>query len=170
ALAKARPGKLNYASAGIGTGQHLNGELFKRMAHVDIVHVPYKGGIGGQILADLLTGQVQIYFVDPLPGLPHIKAGKLRPLAVTSLRRSPVLPDVPTMAQAGLPGYEVISWYGMLAPSGTPRPVVDKLYAELGRILASPDMKERFTKEGSEPIGSTPDEFGAFIRSELAKW
>jgi tripartite-type tricarboxylate transporter receptor subunit TctC len=170
ALAKAKPGQLNYASAGIGTGQHLNGELLKSMAKINLVHVPYKGGIGGQILADLLTGQVQIYFVDPLPGLPHVRAGKLRPLAVTSTRRSPVLPDIPTMAQAGLPGYEVISWYGVLAPKDTPPAVVNKLYTELAKILASPDMKERFAKEGSEAVASTPEQFGAFIKAELAKW
>lgn len=170
ALAKAKPGQLNYASAGSGTGQHLNGELLKSMAGVDIVHIPYKGGIGGQILTDLFAGQVQIYFVDPLPGLPHIRSGKLRPLAVTSLRRSPVLPDLPTMAESGLPGFEVINWSGVLAPKGTPRPIIDKLHAEFTKILASPDMKERFAKEGYEAVGNTPEQFGAFIQTELTKW
>lgn len=170
ALAKSKPGQLNYASAGVGTGQHLNGELLKSMAHIDIVHVPYKGGIGGQILTDLLGGQVQIYFVETLPGLPHIRAGKLRALAVTSTRRSPVLPDVPTMAQAGIPGYEAISWYGVLAPAGTPREVINKLHAEIVRILATQEMRDRFAREGSEPVGSTPEQFAAFIKAEIAKW
>ena len=168
ALAKEKPGELNFASSGNGTSIHLSGELFKAMTGVDIVHVPYKGS--GPAVVDLLGGQVEMMF-DNLPSsAPHIKAGKLRPLGVTSKERSPTLPDVPTIAEAGVPGYEALSWFGVLVPAGTPDAVVTRLQQEIAKILADPAMRERFAELGAVPAGDTPAEFAAFIGSETAKW
>jgi tripartite-type tricarboxylate transporter receptor subunit TctC len=168
ALAKAQPGKLNVASSGNGTSIHMAAELYKMMAGVDIVHVPYKGS--APAVTDLLGGQVQMMF-DNLPvSLPHAKAGKLRALAVTSLTRSAALPDVPTMDEEGLTGFNATSWFGLLAPAGTPKEVVAKLNAASVKALASPEMRERLAGQGADPVGNTPEQFSAFIKAEIEKW
>ena len=168
AYAKANPGKLNFASSGNGTSIHLSGELFKFMAGVQMTHVPYKGS--APALQDLIGGQVQLMFDNLPPSLPQIKAGKLRALAVTSLTRAPALPDVPTMAEAGLPGYEASSWFGVLAPAGTPLAIVTKLNAEIAKWLATPEAKEKLSKQGANAAGGTPEDFAKHIAAETAKW
>ena len=168
AYAKANPGKLNFASSGNGTSIHLSGELFKTMAGVDMTHIPYKGS--APALTDLLGGQVNLMFDNMPSALPHVKAGKLRALAVTSGKRSPAAPDLPTIEEAGVPGYEASSWFGVLAPAGTPPDIVNKLNAEIVRILKTPEMKERLSSQGAEPVGSSPGEFAAHIKAEMAKW
>jgi tripartite-type tricarboxylate transporter receptor subunit TctC len=168
ALAKAKPGQLNYASSGIGVSAHLAAELFKFTVGVDIVHIPYKGQPPAMI--DLLSGQVQLMFANMPVALPQIKAGKLRPLAVTTLKRTPNLPGLPTVADAGLPGFEVNQWSGLLVPAGTPRSVISKLHGEIARILQLPDVRESFVNQGFEPVGNTPAEFAAYISAEIAKW
>jgi len=168
AYAKANPGKLNFASSGNGTSIHLSGELFKFMAGVQMTHVPYKGS--APALQDLIGGQVQLMFDNLPPSLPQIKAGKLRALAVTSLARAPALPDVPTMAEAGLPGYEASSWFGVLAPAGTPLAIVTKLNAEIAKWLATPEAKEKLSKQGANAAGGTPEDFAKHIAAETAKW
>ena len=168
ALAKEKPGELNFASSGNGSSIHLSGELFKAMTGVDIVHVPYKGS--GPAVVDLLGGQVQMMF-DNLPSsAPQIKAGKLRPLGVTSKERSPTLPDVPTIAEAGVPGYEALSWFGVLVPAGTRDAIVAKLQNEIAKALADPAMRERFAELGAVPVGGTSAEFADLITAETAKW
>jgi len=167
ALAKAQPGKLNYASAGSGSTLHLAGELFKSLAGVDIVHVPYKGATG---ITDLIAGAVQLSFAGLPQTLPHVKAGRLKALAVTTLRRAAAVPDLPTIAEAGVPGYEVDPWYGVIAPAGTPRAIIDRLNAAFARALAAPDVKEKFMLQGLEPHATTPLEFSALIEKEIAKW
>ena len=168
AVAKAKPESLNYANSGNGTTAHLAGELFKRMAGVDIVGVPYKGG--GPSIIDLVAGQVQMYFATIPAAIGQVKAGRLRALGVTSPQRVPELPQIPTVAESGLPGFEVIWWIGFFAPAGTPRPIVEKLNAESVRILQQPDTRERFANHGMMPGGGTPEELGAFLKSEIAKW
>jgi tripartite-type tricarboxylate transporter receptor subunit TctC len=168
AVAKASPGKINFASSGYGTPAQLAGELFNSMAGVRLVHVPYKGA--SPALADLLGGQVQIMFSTMPPALPHVKDGKLRALAVTSLKRSPAAPDLPTLTQAGLPGFEANTWHGVVLPAGAPAEVIGKLNREIVTILHLPDVVERLSAQGAEPVGSTPEEFAAYIRSETAKW
>ena len=168
AYAKANPGKLNFASSGNGTSIHLSGELFKVMAGVQITHIPYKGSTPA--LQDLLAGQVQMMFDNLPPSLPQIKAGKLRALAVTSLTRAPALPDVPTLSESGLPGFEASSWFGILAPAGTPAPIVAKLNAEIAKYLATPEAKEKLAKQGANAAGGTPDDFAKHIAAETAKW
>jgi len=170
ALARAKPGSLNYASAGAGTSQHMGAELLKTMARIDLVHVPYKGGAAA--IADLLGGQVQMQ-IEPLPtALPHIRSGKLRALGVTSPARLPILPDVPTVAEAaGLPGYELLIWFGLLAPAGTPSAIVQRLNREVARANASPDVRERFAQQGADPLpAQTPEQFGLFIQREIKRW
>jgi len=168
ALAKAKPGQLNMASAGTATGPHLAGELFKSSAGINLIHVPYKGG--PQATAAILTGEAALYF-DSLSGaLPHIKAGKLRALAVTLQTRAAAAPEVPTMAESGFPGFEVNIWNGMVAPAGTPKEIIARMQAELARALALPEVKSRFAAAGFETVGSTPEEFGAVIDRDLAKW
>jgi tripartite-type tricarboxylate transporter receptor subunit TctC len=166
ALAKAQPNKLNVASA--GTGNRLAAELFRVSAAIDIVNVSYKGT--GQAVTDLVAGHVQMMFMNPLTALPQVKAGRLRALAVSTRNRSAIAPDLPTMIEAGLPGFEVTSWHGMLVPAGTPQPIVRELHQELVRILAAPDVRERLTASGIEPVGSTPQEFAAYIRAESVKY
>jgi tripartite-type tricarboxylate transporter receptor subunit TctC len=166
--AKANPGKLNFASAGVGTPPHLAGELFRTMADVDIVHVPYKGG--GPALNDLLAGQVQLYFAGIASAAPQVKQGKLRGLAVTSSARTEQMPDMPTVAEAGLPGYEVQNWYAIVAPKGTPRPVIDRLNASLVKVLALPEVQTRMRELGVDPFSSTPGELAAYQKTELSKW
>jgi tripartite-type tricarboxylate transporter receptor subunit TctC len=167
-LAKSKPGEINFASSGSGTSIHLSGELFKTMAGVDMTHVPYKGS--APALTDLIGGQVQLMF-DNLPSaLPQIKGGKLRAIAVTSLKRAPVLPDVPTIAESGLPGFEASSWFGVLAPAGTPAPVVAKLNAEVNKWLQSPEARDQLLAQGAAAAGGTPEQFAAHIRAETEKW
>jgi tripartite-type tricarboxylate transporter receptor subunit TctC len=167
ALAKKEPGKLNYASLGNGTAAHLGMEMLKSEAGVDITHVPYKGS--APAVSDLLAGQVQM-MVDGLPSaLPHIKAGKLRAIALTSLRRAPSLPDLPTISES-YPGFYADAWSGLFAPKGTPQPVVDKLSAEVQRILKLPDVREKLAALGAEPVGSTQAEFTAHVKREIDKW
>ncbi len=168
ALAKARPGQLNYASAGNGNATHLAGELFKSLTKLNIVHVPYKGT--GPALTDLIGGQVQFMFANLTAGLPHIKSGKLRALAVTGAARSSAAPDIPTVIESGVPGYTVTSWYGVLAPAATSQEIINRLNGEIARVMRSPDMKDRLAGEGAEPASSTPAEFAAFIKTEIAKW
>ncbi len=168
AMAKAKPGTLNYASTGNGSSNHISMELFKSLAGVDIMHIPYKGS--GPAVTDLLGGQVLLMF-DNVPNvLPQVKAGKLRALAVSGDKRTPLAPEVPTVAEAGVPGYELTVWFGLVAPAGTPREIVAKLNAEVLKILAMPDVRERFLAQGVEPVGSTPEQFGEHIRAQMAKW
>ena len=168
ALAKARPGTLNFASSGQGGSGHMAGELFKLVTGVDIIHVPYKGT--GQALADTVGGQVQMQFGSVIAVLPHVKAGKLRALAVTVPRRVAALPQVPTMAEAGYPAVETTVWNGVLVPAKTPRAIVEKLNAEIVAILKKPEVRERFSALGAEAVGSTSAEFAAHIRREIDKW
>ncbi len=168
ALAKASPGRINYSSAGHGSTGHLTGELFRSRAGIEIVHVNYKGG--GQAVQDLLGGQIQM-LVTALPTVEgHLKGGKLRALAFTSLRRVPGAPDVPTLAESGFSGLEVLSWYGILAPAGTPPEIVRKLNAEINRVLQMPEVRERLTALGTEPTGGTPEQFTQLIRADTARW
>jgi tripartite-type tricarboxylate transporter receptor subunit TctC len=168
ALAKAKPGQLNYGSAGSGNSTHLAAELFRLMAGINIVHVPYKGT--PPMLTELLAGQIQMSFTSLVSALPHIKQGRLKALGVTSLARATSLPEAPTISEAGLKGYEVTVWQGIVAPAGTPQPVVAALNAHIARILKTPDMRERFAVQGLEAAPGTPDEFRAYIAAEVAKW
>jgi tripartite-type tricarboxylate transporter receptor subunit TctC len=168
ALAKARPGSLVAASPGIGGSPHMSAELFKLMAGVDILVVSYKGAGPGAVA--LLSGEVSLMFTTPPTAMGHIRAGKMRPLAVTTTRRIPALTDVPTIAEAALPGYEVTQWFGLLVAAGTPAAIVERLNRELVRALRTPELKERFAAEGLEPVGNTPAEFASFIHAELDKW
>ena len=168
ALAKARPGEINFASSGHGTPAHLAGELFNLMAGIKMVHVPYKGA--APALADLLGGQVQIMFSTMPPALPHVRDGKLRALAVTSAKRSPAAPELPTVDETALPGFEANTWHGVVVPAGTPGAIVARLNREIVAILHLPDVVERFSSQGAEALGSTPEEFAAYIKSETLKW
>jgi tripartite-type tricarboxylate transporter receptor subunit TctC len=167
ALARARPGQLNYASNGNGSSSHLAAVMFDSMAGVDMVHVPYKGL--SPALTDLLSGRVQLMFSSVVAILPHIRAEKLRGLAVTGARRLSSMPDLPTIAESGLPGYEASSWYGVLAPAGTPREIVVKLNTEFVKALAQPEVRTSLLAEGAEPVGGTPEQFAAHIRSEMER-
>lgn len=168
ALAKSKPGQLNFASAGSGSPTHMAGEMLKAMARVDIVHVPYKGNAAA--LNDLIAGQVQMFFSNLLTGMPHARAGKLRVIAVSTGQRSPQAPELPTVAEAALPGYDMTNWIGVFAPAGTPRAIVLRLNRDIAAILNAPEMKERFRAQGMTLATSTPEEFAAFIRSEISKW
>jgi len=167
AYAKARPGQLSYASGGNGSSSHMSMELLKSMAGIDVVHVPYKGSTPA--LTDVISGQDAVMSVNMPPAVPHVKAGKLRALAVTTRARTPSMPDLPTVAET-LPGYETVAWFGVLAPAGTPRDVVNRLSAEIGRIARSPEMRERLAGMGAEPVGGTPEEFAAVMARDIAKW
>ena len=167
-LAKTRPGKLNYASSGIGGSIHLAGELFKLTAGVDIVHVPYKGT--GPALIDLVGGHVDLMFSGIISVVPYVKSKSIKALAVTSARRSNVLPDIPTMAEEGLTGSDAVSWYGLVAPAATPRDIVAKLNSELSRVLVSPDFRAWLAADGAEEAGGTPEQLGVHIQGEIAKW
>ena len=167
-LAKARPGQLNFASSGTGTIAHLAAELLNSMADIRIEHIPYKGT--GPALTDLLGGQVQLMFNSAVSMLPQVRAGKLRALAITSARRLPAMPELPTVSESGLPGYEAASWYGVLAPAGTQRAIIDKLNREVVRIMQLPNVRERLIADGADPVGSSPEEFAAHIKRELARW
>jgi tripartite-type tricarboxylate transporter receptor subunit TctC len=168
ALAKERPGKLNNASAGIGSFQHLASELFRIQAGIQWLHVPYKGG--GPAMMDLMAGQADASVGSLIQMLPHIRSGKLKALGTTGARRSPVLPDVPTVAEAGVPGYEATNWWGFLAPAGTPPAIVERLHQEVAAVQASAETKRRFDTEGAEALQMSPAAFGAFIAAETAKW
>ncbi len=168
AQAKAKPAGMSYASTGIGSSNHLSMEKFKQMAGVDITHVPYKGS--APAVTDLIGGQVEVMFDNVSNVLPHVKAGKLKALAVTTLTRSPLAPEVPTVAEAGVSGYEVGVWFGVAAPSGTPRPIIDKLNAELVKILRMPDVKEKFAAQGVDSIGSTVEQFQAHLQAQRTMW
>lgn len=167
-LARARPGQLNYASSGNGTTAHLAGEMFKNMAKVNIVHVPYKGTVEG--VTDLIGGQVHMMFAIMQSSFPHVKAGKLRALAVSGARRSQSAPELPTIAESGVPGYEFTSWNGVHVTAGTPKAVITKIHAELVKVVAMPDVKERMFNLGMEVAGSTPEQLAALVNSDIAKW
>jgi tripartite-type tricarboxylate transporter receptor subunit TctC len=166
--AKKNPGKLTFGSSGTGAASHLAGELFKSLAGIDMLHVPYKGT--GQAVTDLLAGQIDLMFAPAQTVMPHVQAGKLVALAVTSARRSPIFPDLPTVAESGLPGYEAVGWFGLLAPAKTPPAVVAKLSADANKVLADPDVKLKLLVIGAEPSGDTPRQFAAFIHDDQAKW
>ena len=168
AYAKSRPGQLTFASGGGGTAIHLAGELFKTMAGVEMVHVAYKGG--GPAMTDLIGGQVSLMFDQILTSLPHVQSGRLRGLAVTTANRSPAAPQIPTIAEAALPGYAVTTWHGLLAPAGTPREIVNRLSSEAAKALQNPDIRDRFAAQGVDPVSSTPEQFSALMKSELEKW
>ncbi len=168
ALAKSKPNLLNFGSAGNGAPSHLAGEMFKGSAGVNMVHVPYKGA--GPAVNDLLAGQIQVVFAPMVAVLPQVKAGRLKALAVTSAKRSPAVPDLPTLSEAGLAGFEIVSWFGFFVPSATPQAVVDKLHAETVKALKSPDTIERFAKEGAQPEGNTPAEFALYVQQEYARY
>ncbi len=168
ALAKIRPGSLAFGSAGMGSSPHLSGELFKTLARIDMVHVPFKGS--GQSVISQLAGEIAANFPSVPTAMPYVKAGRLRGLGVTTIKRAQALPDVPSIAEAGLPGYEATQWFGLLAPAGTPRLIIDRLYQEAARALRTADMKERMTAEGLEVVGGTPEEFADYIKSETQKW
>jgi tripartite-type tricarboxylate transporter receptor subunit TctC len=168
ALAKAKPNSLRFASAGNGSIIHLAGEIFKSMAHVEMLHVPYKGMGPGMI--DTLAGHVQVAFGPMVQTVPPVRAGQLRGLAVSSAKRSAVVPDIPTVAESGVPGYDVVGWYGLVAPAATPKPIVQRLNRDVVRVLQSKALKDRMAADGVEVGADTSEHFGAFIRSELAKW
>ena len=168
ALAKANPGKLDFASAGQGTAVHLAVELFNSMAGVKMMHIPYKGS--GPALIDLLAGQVQLTFSNVLSSRGYVQSGRLRALAVSSAKRSAVLPQLPTVSESGVPGYETASWYGYLAPAGPPQPIVQRLNAEINNSVKAADMSERLANDGAEPVNGTPDDFGQYLAKEIARW
>ena len=167
-LARSQPGKLTFASAGTGAGTHLAVELLKLRLKIDLLHVPYKGT--GPALSDLIGGQVQMMFSTFASALPHVKSGRLRALGVSSIKRSPAAPDVPTFGEAGVPDFEYNTWYGILAPAGTPRAVVDKLSQAMRKALAAEDTRHKFDAQGLEPLGNTPAEFMAYLKAETEKW
>lgn len=168
ALARAKPGSITFGSAGLGTSPHLSGELLRTLAKIDIVHVPYKGS--GQSIISLLAGEIGANFPSVPTAIPYIKAGKLRGLGVTTVKRTLALPDVPSIAEAGVPGYEATQWFGVLAPSGTPRAIIDRLHQEIVRALRAPDVRDRLIADGTDPVGNTPEEFAQYIKSETDKW
>lgn len=168
ALAKSRPGKINYGSSGPGTGGHLSVELLKWMTGIDMVHIPYKGATPA--LIDLVGGQVQVMCTSPLPALPHVKSGRLQALAMTGRARSRAAPDIPTVAESGVPGYESSLWYALLAPARTPPPVISRVHAETTRILELPDVREQLLAQGADPIGNSPQELLKFLTAEIERW
>lgn len=168
ALAKQQPGKLNYATSGVGAASHLAIEMFKRMAGVEMVHIPYKGA--GAATAAVVAGQVQLLFTSTGAAMPHIKSGRLRALGVTTAKRTPALPDVPTVAETGLAGFQVDGWYALVAPARTPKNVIERIYRDTSAVLKQPDIVARIEAVGLEPAGISPQEFGNYIRAELRKW
>ena len=168
AYAKANPGKLSYGSPGNGSTAHLSMELFKSMTGSTIVHIPYKGSAG--VLTDVMGGQIAVTIDNMPPYIPQVKAGKIRALAVSTGKRSSAMPDLPTIAEAGVPGYEAGAWFGLLAPAGTPKPIVAQLSAESARIIKLPDVSKRVSELGADPVGSTPEQFAELIKTEIAKW
>jgi tripartite-type tricarboxylate transporter receptor subunit TctC len=168
AFSKKHPGEINYGSSGVGTTVHLSAELFQYMAGVKWVHIPYKGG--GPAIIELLAGHHVLYFGNVPSIIQHVRAGKLRPLAVTGAKRSVAVPDIPTVAESGIPGFQVTTWYGVSAPAKTPRAIVDKLNSEMVRALNSTDLRTRLTNDGADPVGNTPEQYTAFVENEIAKW
>lgn len=168
AHAKANPGKLNFGSGGVGTSNHLAGEMFKTATATELVHVPYKGTPAAY--NDMFGGQVALMWDNIVAVTNHVKSGKLKPIAVTSLQRASSLPEVPTMAESGLPGFEAVSWIGALVPAGTPQPVVDKIYTDLTAVLRMPEVKDKLAASGAVVVGNTPEQFAAWNRNEIAKW
>ena len=167
-LARDKPGTMNFGTAGPGTLGHLGGEMMKRIAKIEITHVPYKGGV--LAIQDLLAGNVQLVFADPQPILPHIKAGKAKPLAVSGSKRSPAAPDIPTIAEAGVPGFVAENWWGVWVPAATPKPAAERLHASLAKAMTAGDIKQKFEDMGVEALSSTPDALRDFTRSEVEKW
>jgi tripartite-type tricarboxylate transporter receptor subunit TctC len=168
AAAKAAPGKLSFASSGAGSSTHISGELFKSMAGVDLQHIPYKGS--GQAMPDHISGRVSMMFENMPGAVSYIQAGKLNALAVTGLKRAPALPDVKTVAESGVPGYESLSWSGIAVPAGTPRDVIARLNREINAILATPEMRQKLSEQGAEAVGGTPESFTEHIKREREKW
>jgi tripartite-type tricarboxylate transporter receptor subunit TctC len=168
ALARAHPGQLTYGSAGIGTSQHLAAELFKSIEHLDIRHVPYRGSTG--VLPDLLAGRLTMSFTNISTVLPLLREGKLRAFAITSPKRSPAAPDIPTMAESGYPGFDATAWFGLMAPAGTPRPIIDRIHRETVRVMALPEVKKRFDDLGLLAVGNSPEELAAVIAAETPQW
>ena len=168
AFAKARPGQINFASAGVGTSPHLSMELFLVLARLNMLHIPYKGS--GPGVTDLLAGHVPVMMPNMLSAQPHIKSGRLRALGVTGTKRAPGADDIPTIAEAGVPGYEAVQWYGVLAPVATPRDIIIKLHTGIVRALQNPEVRQRLLNDGAEPVGSSPAEFAEYLRSETVKW
>jgi tripartite-type tricarboxylate transporter receptor subunit TctC len=168
ALAKSRPGKLNFGSGSTGSAGHLAGELFKSMAGVDMAHIPYKGAAAA--MQDLIGGRVDLMFDNLASSRSQVKAGRIRALAVTTARRSALAPDLPTIAESGLPGFDISTWFGIFVPAGTPKPVVDRLHAEFTRALAAPEVREKMLALGAEPVGNSPEEFAAYVKAEAAKY
>jgi tripartite-type tricarboxylate transporter receptor subunit TctC len=168
ALAKAKPGSLNFGSGGVGTPVHMAGELLKLKAHIDIVHIPYKGA--GPAFTDLLGGHLQLMFPTLQSAVPHIKSGRLRLLALTSEKRSPAFPDIPIMEEAGVPGVVAVAWFGIHAPRATPKSVIARVHDEAVNVLRDPTVKERFSTEGADAVGSSPEQFAQFVANEIAKW
>jgi tripartite-type tricarboxylate transporter receptor subunit TctC len=168
ALGKSKPGSMNYGTTGVGAANHLMAELFSAKAGLKMTHIPYRGT--AVAVADLVAGQVTMVFGDPVSVLPHMQAGTLRALAVTSPQRSPVAPQIPTMAESGYPDVEAVAWHGIFAPAKTPQAVVDKLHAEIVKALQNPDIKELLSKQAMQPVGNTPQEFGAFLAKDIAMW
>lgn len=168
ALAKSQPGQLVYASSGNGGGSHLAMELLRSMARIDLIHVPYKGT--GPAMMDLMSGQAKLMFGGMIGTLPHVRSGRLKALAVSSAKRSPVLPDLPTISESGFPGYEAATWYGVLAPAGTPVAIVRRLNSEIIGALNHPELKQRMAGQGADPASTTPEEFAAYIKTEVTKW
>lgn len=168
ALARAKPGQINYGSAGNGTAQHMAGELFRLLARIEVVHVPYKGV--PQATADLIGGRVEYVFGSPVSLLPHAKENRVRILAVTTPKRAASLPEIPTIAESGVPGYEYTGWLGMFLPKATPRVVVERLHADIARIVHEPDLRQAITSAGTEPLANTPAEFTAKLRTEIPRW
>jgi tripartite-type tricarboxylate transporter receptor subunit TctC len=168
AMAKKEPGKLRYGTAGSGTTQHLSGELLNTLAGIELVSIPYKSS--AQMTTDAIGGQIEVLFHNAPVLLPHIKAGTLRPIAITSATRSAAVPDVPTMAEAGVPGFEITAWFGFMAPGGTPPRLIQKISTDVARIVATPEIQERILSQASEPVGNRPEEYAAFINAEIVKW
>jgi tripartite-type tricarboxylate transporter receptor subunit TctC len=168
ALARAQSGKLTYGSAGVGTSQHLAAELFKAIEHLDIRHVPYRGSTG--VLPDLLAGRLTMFFGNIVNVLPLVRDGKLRAFAITSPQRSPTAPDIPTMAESGYPGFDATAWFGLAAPAGTPKPTIDKIHHETVRVMALPEVRQRFNELGLLPVGNSPGEMAAVITAETPRW
>ena len=168
AFARARPDQMNYASAGAGTYPHMTMELFQSMAKIKMVHIPYKGT--GPAMIDLLAGNTAVMAGTILSVMPQVRAGRLRALGISSEKRSPIAPEIPTVAEAGLPGFEAVQWYGFLAPARTPHDIIVRLHAETARILHQPETKERFASDGADPVGNSPEEFSRFVQTELVKW
>ena len=168
ALAKAKPGSLSYGTAGNGTPPHMTGELFKAYTGVNILHIPYKGG--APAIVDLVAGQIPMMFDNVPPLLPHVRSGRIKPLAVTSLARIAVLPDVPTLHELGLKDFDAVGWNGLLAPAGTPREIISRLHTEVVRVLRTPEVRDQLTSQGADIVGNSPEEFSAWIKAEVKKW